>query len=75
MNLSNKAAFELGRSLATSLHISGGTNPVIRGGILMARNDILDAITKSETRWELRRGFDSTMDVLEPLQQGARRFI
>jgi len=75
MNLSNKAAFELGRSLATSLHISGGTNPVIRGGILMARNDILDAITKSETRWELRRGFDSTMDVLEPLQQGALRTV
>jgi hypothetical protein len=72
MNLSNKAAFELGRSLATSIHTSGGTNPVVRGGMLMVMNDILDNIPKPETRWELRRGFDNTLDALEPLHGGAR---
>jgi hypothetical protein len=72
MNLSNKAAFELGRTLATSIHTSGGTNPVVRGGMLDAKNDILDSIPKPETRLELRRGFDSTLDLLEPLHRGAR---
>ena len=74
MNLSKKAAFELGRTLATSIHTSGGTNPVVRGGMLDAKNDILDNIPNTETRLELRRGFDTTLDTLEPLPLGGARW-
>lgn len=72
MNLSKKAAYELGKTLATTLHMSGGTNHVIRGAVLFARDDILDTIEKSDTRIELRCGFDETLDKLEPLTLGPR---
>lgn len=71
MNLSNKAAFELGRNIATTLHHCG-TNHVMRGAIIMVKDDIRYSITKPATRIEFDRGYSTTLDVLEPLQQGAR---
>ena len=71
MNLSNKAAFELGRNVAASLHHCG-TNHVMRGAIIMAKTDIVCSITKPATRIEFDRGYSTTLDVLEPLQNGAR---
>jgi hypothetical protein len=71
MNLSNKAAFELGRTMATTLHHCG-TDHVMRGAIIMVKTDIVCSIHKPETRIEFDRGYSTTLDVLEPLQNGAR---
>ena len=71
MNLSNKAAFELGRNIATTLHHCG-TDHVRRGAIIMVKTDIRCSITKPATRVEFDRGYSTTLDAIEPLQQGAR---
>ena len=71
MNLSNKAAFELGRNIATTLHHCG-TDHVMRGAIIMVKTDIYLSITKPATRIEFERGYRTTLDAIEPLQQGAR---
>jgi hypothetical protein len=38
----------------------------------MVKDDIRYSITKPETRVEFDRGYSMTLDVLEPLQFGAR---
>jgi hypothetical protein len=44
----------------------------MRGAIIMVKTDIVCSIHKPETRIEFDRGYSTTLDVLEPLQNGAR---
>lgn len=71
MNLSNKAAAILGRTLASSLH-QASTNHVMRGAIIDTKNNLLDEITKSTTRLAVEKAYSEKLDKLEPLQKGAR---
>lgn len=71
MNLSNKAAAILGRTLATSLH-QAGTNHVMRGAIIDTKNNVLSEITKRTTQLAVDKAYFETLDKLEPLQKGAR---
>jgi hypothetical protein len=71
MRLSNKAAAILGRQLATSLHING-RNLDARQAMVDTKADIMENIHKSETRQALDRAYYAALDVLEPLQNGAK---
>ena len=71
MKLSNKAAAILGRQLATSLHING-RNLDARRAMVDTKADIMSNINKSETRIALDKAYYATLDLLEPLQNGAK---
>jgi hypothetical protein len=71
MNLTNKSAALLGRTLATSLH-QCGNNTVMRGAVMDTKNNLLDEITSSVTRCAVIQAYSETLDKLEPLQNGAR---
>jgi len=71
MNLSIKAAKQLGERLAVSLH-HAGRDTVKRGAILDVRGDIESTITKSDTRIAFRESYFNTLDVLEPLPSGRK---
>jgi hypothetical protein len=70
MNLSLKAAKELGDILARTLH--GYTLPEQRGVVIDTKNSIASALPNSEQRIALDRSYCDTLDKLEPLQNGAR---
>jgi hypothetical protein len=71
MNLSIKAAKQLGERLARSLH-EAGNDSVKRGAILDAKSDVLGIIPKWETQTAVDDAFKATLDVLEPLLSGRR---
>jgi len=66
MNLSIKAAKQLGERLAVSLH-HAGTDTAKRGAIISLKNDIRADIPKSDTRIALEDAYRATLDILEPL--------
>lgn len=71
MKLSNKAAILLGQQFARCLH-SQGNNPVARGGVINAKNDVLSLITPYSTSILVDQSYRAALDILEPLQQGAK---
>ena len=70
MNLSMKAARELGEILARTLH--DYTLPEQRGVVIDTKNNVTIALPNSEQRIALERSYCATLDKLEPLQNGAR---
>jgi hypothetical protein len=70
MNLSLRAARELGEILARALH--DYAQPDQRGAVIDAKNNIASALPNSGQRVALERSYYATLDKLEPLQSGAR---
>ena len=66
MNLSIKAAKQLGERFAVSLH-HAGTDTVKRGAIVDLKNDIRADIPNSSTRIAFEDAYRATLDILEPL--------
>jgi hypothetical protein len=62
MNLSIKAAKQLGERIARSLHLAG-TDTAKRGAIVDLKNDI----PNSSTRIAFEDAYRATLDILEPL--------
>jgi tagatose-1,6-bisphosphate aldolase len=71
MKLSNKAAKLLGEQFARCLHAQGN-NPVARGGVIDAKNDVLSLIVPYSTSVLIDQSYRAALDILEPLQQGAK---
>ena len=66
MNLSIKAAKQLGERVARSLHLAG-TDTAKRGAIVDLKNDIRADIPNSCTRVAFEDSYRATLDALEPL--------
>ena len=70
MIISKKGAYQLGQILALEIHKY--KSPQFRGTVLSVRDAVLDGITEWPARQELQKGFNATLDILEPLTLGPR---
>ena len=71
MNLSIKAAKQLGERVARSLHLCGN-DIAKRGAIVDLKNDIRADIPNSSTRIAFEDSYRATLDALEPLPSSKR---
>ncbi len=70
MIISKKGAYQLGQILALEIHKY--KSPQFRETVLSVRNAVSDGITEWPSRQELQKGFNATLDILEPLTLGPR---